>query len=125
MSNIFFTKDHEWIRFDGDIAVIGITDYAQEQLGDIVFVELPELGKFLEKGSEAVIVESVKAASEVYAPLEGEVVEINDALNENPALVNSAALADGWFIKIKNFNKAECDEMMDEAAYKKFIEESV
>lgn len=124
MSDIFFTKDHEWIRFDGDIAVIGITDYAQEQLGDIVFVELPELGKQLVKGSEAAIVESVKAASEVYAPLKGEVCEINDKLSDDPALVNSASMSDGWFIKLKNFDKSECDEMMDEAGYKKFVEDN-
>ena len=122
MAETRFTKEHEWIRIDGDTAVVGITDYAQQQLGDVVFVELPAVGKALEKGDEAAVVESVKAASEVYAPLTGTVVAVNDALGGNPALVNQAATGDGWFIKLKLANQAELAELMDEAAYKKYLE---
>ena len=117
-----FTKEHEWIRIDGDTAVIGITDYAQQQLGDIVYVELPAVGKALKKGDEAAVVESVKAASEVYAPVSGTVAAVNEALSGNPALVNLAATGDGWFVRLKSVDKAELAELMDEAAYKKYLE---
>ena len=124
MSEIYFTKDHEWIKIEGDLATLGISEYAQEQLGDIVFVELPELGTELKQGDEAAVVESVKAASEVYAPISGEVAEVNAKLGDDPALVNQAAQEQGWFIKLKNFDKAECQNLMDEAAYKKMIAEA-
>jgi glycine cleavage system H protein len=104
-----YTRDHEWIRLDGDIATVGITDYAQEQLGDIVFVELPEVGKALDKGAEAAVVESVKAASEVYAPVAGEVVEVNDALADAPGTVNDEPEGGGWFMKLKVANRADVD----------------
>ncbi len=116
-----FTKDHEWIRVDGDIGTIGITDYAQEQLGDVVFVELPEVGKTMSPGDEAGVVESVKAASEIYAPVSGEVVEVNAALADEPAKVNVAAESDGWFIKLKIADKAQLDELMDAEAYKAYV----
>lgn len=121
MSDLKFTEDHEWIRIDGDIGTVGITDYAQEQLGDVVFVEVPEVGKELTKGDEAAVVESVKAASEVYAPLDGEVTEVNDSLADEPSLVNSAAMADGWFYKLKLADKGQLEGLMDEAAYKEFV----
>lgn len=121
MSETRFTKEHEWIRIDGDAAVIGITDYAQQQLGDVVYVELPAVGKALKKGDEAAVVESVKAASEVYAPISGTVVAVNDALTGNPALVNQQATGDGWFLKLKSIDKAELAALMDEAAYKKYL----
>ena len=98
MSLLRFTKDHEWVRLDGDLAVVGITDYAQSQLGDVVYVELPEIGRQVEKGKEAAVVESVKAASEVYAPLTGEVAEVNDALAADPAKVNADPMGEGWFV---------------------------
>jgi glycine cleavage system H protein len=120
MSNIRYTKDHEWIRIDGDEATIGITDFAQNQLGDIVFVELPEIGRKLEKGKEAGVVESVKAASEVYAPASGEVTAVNTGLADDPARVNADAMGEGWFYKIKLANGQELGELMDEAAYKAF-----
>src|ERR671929_483903 len=101
MSTLRYTKDHEWVRVDGDEAVVGITDYAQTQLGDVVYVELPEVGRKLEKGKEAAVVESVKAASEVFAPVSGEVVAVNDALTGEPAKVNQDAMGDGWFFKIR------------------------
>lgn len=122
MATIRFTQDHEWVRLDGDIATVGITDHAQEQLGDIVYVELPEIGKQLAKGDEAAVVESVKAASEVYAPLSGEVSEVNGALEGAPQTVNEAAMSDGWFVKIKVSDTAEFDGLMDEAAYKAHVE---
>ncbi len=122
MSETRFTKEHEWIRIDGDTAVIGITDYAQQQLGDVVYVELPAVGKALKKGDEAAVVESVKAASEVYAPVSGTVTAVNDALAGNPALVNQAAAGDGWFLKLKAANTGELAELMDETAYKKYLE---
>src|SRR5919205_309493 len=99
MSTVKYTKDHEWIRVEGDMAVIGITDYAQTQLGDVVYVELPEVGRRVQKGKEAAVVESVKAASEVYAPISGEVVAVNDALSGEPAKVNQDAMGEGWFMK--------------------------
>src|SRR6201987_5343886 len=101
MSALRYTKDHEWVRLDGDLAVVGITDYAQSQLGDIVYVELPELGRRVEQGKEAAVVESVKAASEVYAPVSGEVAEVNEALASDPAKVNADAMGEGWFLKMK------------------------
>jgi glycine cleavage system H protein len=120
MSNLRYTKDHEWIRVDGNEATIGITDFAQSQLGDIVFVELPEIGRRVEKGKEAGVVESVKAASEVYAPASGEVTAVNAGLADDPARVNSDAMGEGWFYKIKLADAKELGELMDEAAYKAF-----
>ncbi len=122
MSNLRFTDDHEWIRLEGDVATVGITDYAQEQLGDVVFVELPEAGTALEKGKEAATVESVKAASEIYAPLDGEVTEANAALADDPAKVNSDPEGEGWFFKMKLTDSSQLDGLMDEAAYKAFVE---
>ncbi|HEX9465792.1 MAG TPA: glycine cleavage system protein GcvH [Alphaproteobacteria bacterium] len=122
MAETRFTKEHEWIRIEGDVAVVGITDYAQQQLGDIVYVELPAAGKTLKKGDEAAVVESVKAASEVYAPLSGEVVAANAALTDNPALVNASPAGDGWFLKLKPADMAELKGLMDEAAYKAYVE---
>jgi glycine cleavage system H protein len=117
-----YTRDHEWIRLDGDIAVVGITDYAQEQLGDIVYVELPEAGKKLEKGGEFCVVESVKAASEVFAPISGEVTEVNSGLGDQPGTVNESPEGTGWLIKLKPANKADIDGLMDEAAYQAYLE---
>jgi glycine cleavage system H protein len=117
-----FSEDHEWVRRDGDIAVVGITDYAQNQLGDVVYVELPEVGRKVEKGKEAAVVESVKAASEVYAPVSGEVVAVNDALAGEPAKVNADPLGDGWFLKIRMTNPSELDGLMDEPKYKSYVE---
>jgi glycine cleavage system H protein len=122
MSEIRYSQDHEWVKLDGDVATIGITHYAQEQLGDVVFVELPEIGKKVEKGKELAVVESVKAASEVYAPVSGEVIEVNSALSEAPATVNEDALGKGWFAKLKVSDKGQLAGLMDEAAYKKFVE---
>jgi len=117
-----YSRDHEWVRLDGDVAVIGITDYAQEQLGDVVYVELPEVGKSLAKGAEAAVVESVKAASEVFAPIAGEVVAVNDALADEPALVNQSPEDAGWFLKLKAGDKSEVEGLMDADAYKAFLE---
>ncbi len=117
-----YTKDHEWIRLEGGVAVIGISDHAQEQLGDIVFVELPEVGKKIAVGGEAAVVELVKAASEVFAPVAGEVVEVNQALSDSPATVNEAAEGAGWIIKLKPENAADIEALMDEDAYKAFLE---
>jgi glycine cleavage system H protein len=116
-----YTKDHEWIAIDGDVGTVGITSYAQEQLGDIVFVELPDVGKALTKGGDAAVVESVKAASDVYAPLTGEVVAVNDALQSAPATVNEDAEGKGWFMKIKVKNPTELDELMTADQYKNFL----
>jgi len=121
MSTILYTKDHEWVRQEGDVAVIGITDYAQEQLGDLVFVELPETGKKLAKGDTAVVVESVKAASDVYAPVDGEITEANGTLSSDPSLVNSAATGAGWLWKMKLADESQLAGLMDEAAYKAHI----
>ena len=118
----YFTEEHEWIDVDGDTATVGITDYAQEQLGDIVFVELPDTGAQVAKGKDAAVVESVKAASDVYAPITGEVTEANQALDEDPALVNSSPEADGWFFKLTIADKGELDGLMDDAAYKSFCD---
>ena len=121
MSIVRFTKDHEWISVDGDIGTVGITEYAQSQLGDVVYVELPEPGKQVAKSGEAAVVESVKAASEVYAPLGGEVVEVNGALEGAPATVNEDAQGRGWFLKLKLANPAELEELMTEEQYKDFL----
>ena len=118
----YFTEEHEWIEVDGDTATIGITDYAQEQLGDIVFVELPSAGTSLARGKEAAVVESVKAASDVYAPISGEVAEANAALEQDPALVNSAPESDGWFFKLTVADTAELDGLMDADKYKAFCD---
>jgi glycine cleavage system H protein len=123
MTALRFTKDHEWVRLDGDLAVIGITDYAQSQLGDVVYVELPEPGHRVEQGKEAAVVESVKAASEVYAPVSGEVAEVNDALAADPAKVNADPLGEGWFMKLRLDDPYQLDGLMDEAAYQRFVEE--
>ena len=123
MSNIRYTKDHEWIRVDGDEATIGITDFAQNQLGDIVFVELPEVGRKIEKGKEAGVVESVKAASEVYAPVSGEVTAVNAGLADDPARVNADAMGEGWFLKLRLADAKELVGLLDEAAYRMFLEE--
>ncbi|HJT12854.1 MAG TPA: glycine cleavage system protein GcvH [Dongiaceae bacterium] len=122
MSEVRYSKDHEWVKIDGDTATVGITHYAQEQLGDVVFVELPEVGKKVEQGKEMATVESVKAASEVYAPISGEVVEVNSALTDAPATVNEEAQGKGWFAKLKIADKGQLAGLMDEAAYKKFVE---
>jgi len=112
-----FTEDHEWIEGDGDVVTVGITDYAQNALGDVVFVELPEVGGTYSKGDEVAVVESVKAASEVYAPLDGEIVEINDALEGEPGLVNTSPTEGGWFFKFKLDNTNDLNGLMDQAAY--------
>ncbi|HXQ49484.1 MAG TPA: glycine cleavage system protein GcvH [Stellaceae bacterium] len=122
MSIVRYTKDHEWVRVDGDEAVVGVTDYAQTQLGDVVYVELPEIGRRIDKGTEAGVVESVKAASEVYAPLSGEVTSVNDALAKDPALVNTDPMGGGWFFKLRVAKASELDTLLDEAAYKKLVE---
>ncbi|CAM5771151.1 glycine cleavage system H protein [Labrys miyagiensis] len=121
MATIKFTTDHEYVSVEGDVATIGITDYAQSQLGDVVFVELPANGKVLKQGDEAAVVESVKAASEVYAPVSGTVIEINEGLPDTPSTVNEDPLGKGWFIKVKLSNPAELDALMDDAAYKAHI----
>ena len=118
-----FTKDHEWISLQGKVATVGITDYAQTQLGDVVYVELPEVGRQLGQGKEAAVVESVKAASEVYAPVSGEVVEVNEALAADPAKVNGDPIGEGWFIKLRLDDPKQLDALMDEEAYKQFVEE--
>jgi glycine cleavage system H protein len=118
----YFTEDHEWIEVDGDTATVGITEYAQEQLGDIVFVEVPGEGTSVEKGSEAAVVESVKAASDVYSPVSGTVVEGNPALEDDPALVNTAPEGEGWFFKLTIDDASELDGLMDEGAYKAFCD---
>lgn len=123
MALLRFTKDHEWVRLDGDFAVVGITDYAQSQLGDVVYVELPEIGRRVEKGKETAVVESVKAASEVYAPASGEVAEVNDALAADPAAVNADPIGEGWFFKLRLADPKELDGLLDEDAYKRFVEE--
>ena len=122
MSGIRFSKEHEWVRVDGDVATIGISNYAQEQLGDVVFVDLPPAGKKVEKGKELAVVESVKAASEVYAPVSGSVVEVNGTLADQPGTVNEDPLGKGWFAKLKLANKADLDGLMDEASYKTYCE---
>ncbi len=123
MSDVKYSKEHEWISVDGDIATIGITKHAAEQLGDLVFVELPAIGKTVAPGDETAVVESVKAASEVYAPLSGEVVEVNSVLEGEPGKVNEAPEGDGWFLKLKLSELSELDGLMDAAAYKAFVDE--
>ena len=122
MSNIRYTSEHEYVRVEDDVAYVGISEYAQKELGDIVFVELPEIGKTVEKGDEAAVVESVKAASEIYAPVSGEVVEVNETLNDNPALINEDAENDAWIAKLKLSDAEELDSLMDGAAYAKYVE---
>ncbi len=117
-----YTEDHEWVSVDGDTATFGITVYAAEQLGDVVFVELPAVGKILAKGDDAAVVESVKAASEVFAPVSGEVVAVNDVLTDVPETVNAAAEGDGWFVRIKLSDPSEVDAMMDADAYKAHVD---
>ncbi len=121
MSDMKFSEEHEWARLDGDIATVGITDYAQAQLGDVVYVELPEIGRQVKQGDDMAVVESVKAASEVYAPVSGEVAEVNETLSDAPDAVNADALGAGWFVKIKLSDPSELDKLMDEAAYSAFI----
>ena len=116
-----YTEDHEWISFEGDVATVGITDHAQDALGDIVFVELPDVGTAVTAGGDMATVESFKAASSVYAPLSGEIIEINDSLSDDPAQVNSEPLGAGWFVKIKLDNPSTADALMDEDAYKALI----
>ena len=119
---VYYTEEHEWVRVDGDVATVGITDFAQGQLGDVVFVEIPDAGKQVTKGGEAAVVESVKAASDVYAPVSGEVVEGNQALVDDPSLVNSAPEAEGWFFKLRLSDTSELEALMDAGAYKSFCE---
>ncbi|MEC9343053.1 MAG: glycine cleavage system protein GcvH [Pseudomonadota bacterium] len=121
MTTTRYTEDHEWISVDGDIATIGITDHAQEQLGDLVFVELPDVGAVFSKGDEAAVVESVKAASDVYAPVSGEIVAVNDELSGDPALVNREAESGGWLMKVRLSDAGELETLLDEAAYKASI----
>lgn len=124
MATVKYTEAHEWMRIEGDIGTVGITDHAQEQLGDLVFIELPEIGKSLAQGDEAAVVESVKAASEVYSPVTGEVTEVNEALNENPALANSDSAGEGWFFKIRIADPAQLESLMDEASYQELLKET-
>ena len=119
----YYTDEHEWIDVEDDIATVGITDYAQGQLGDIVFVELPEIGALIEQGKDAAVVESVKAASDVYAPITGEITEVNAGLDADPALVNTSPEDDGWFFKMTIADEGELDGLMDEDGYKAFVAE--
>ncbi len=121
MSTTLFSKDHEYITVDGDIGTVGITDYAQEQLGDVVFVDLPAVGKSVAQGAETAVVESVKAASEIYAPVAGSVVEVNSKLSDNPGMVNEEAMGNGWFLKLKMSDKTQLDSLMTEAQYKDYL----
>ena len=121
MAGRSYTEEHEWITVDGDVGTVGISDYAQEQLGDIVYVELPEAGRTLAQGDEAAVIESVKAASELYAPVDGEVVEVNARLAEEPGLINSDATGEGWFLKMRITDPSQLDGLMDDAAYQEFI----
>jgi glycine cleavage system H protein len=120
--SLYFTKEHEWIRLDGDVATVGITDFAQAQLGDVVFVEVPSAGTQVTKGGDAAVVESVKAASDVYAPVSGEVIEGNDALTDDPSLVNTAAEGEGWFFRLRLSDASQLDELMDADQYKAFCD---
>ena len=119
--SIRYTNEHEWVRLEGDVGTIGITNYAQEQLGDVVFVEVPAVGRKVAKGESVAVVESVKAASDIYAPVSGEVVEANAALADSPGDVNAEPTGKGWFFKIRLSDKAELDGLMDEAAYDAFV----
>ncbi|MFC3117468.1 glycine cleavage system protein GcvH [Jhaorihella thermophila] len=116
-----YTEEHEWLLPEGDLLVVGVTEHAAEQLGDVVFVELPEPGTEVAKGDEVAVIESVKAASDILAPVDGEIVEVNEALTDNPGLVNEDPLGKGWFFKMKPANMSDIDDFMDEAAYKEFI----
>ena len=120
--NVYYTKEHEWVRVDGDTATVGITDFAQEQLGDVVFVEVPEAGRRVAKGGEAAVVESVKAASDVYAAVSGEVIEGNQALVDDPALVNSDPEGEGWFFKVRLADTGELNDLMNADQYKAFCD---
>ncbi len=122
MSEMKFTLEHEWIRVEGGVGTVGISDYAQQQLGDVVYVELPEPGREVEKGKEMAVVESVKAASEVYAPASGEIVEANAKLAADPATVNAAPMGEGWFVKIRLRDPKELDGLMSETAYRTYVE---
>ncbi|HEX8669435.1 MAG TPA: glycine cleavage system protein GcvH [Allosphingosinicella sp.] len=119
---VYYTEEHEWVRVEGDTATVGVTDFAQGQLGDIVFVELPEAGRQVTKGGEAAVVESVKAASDVYAPVTGEVTEANQALVDDPSLVNTDPEGEGWFFRLRLSDSSELDGLMDAEAYKTFCE---
>ena len=119
--SLYFTKEHEWVRVEGDTATVGISDHAQEQLGDIVFAEVPETGKHLSKGQEAAVVESVKAASDVYSPVSGEVLDGNSKVADDPSIVNSDPEGEGWFFKLKLDNSSELEGLMDEAAYREWV----
>ena len=121
MADLRYSEDHEWVRVEGDIAVIGISDYAQDQLGDVVFVEFPEPGLAVAQGDEAAVVESVKAASEVYSPVSGEVVEVNEPLADDPGLVNREPTGGGWFLKVRMSDPEEVDALLDESAYRNFV----
>jgi glycine cleavage system H protein len=123
MSDLKYTAEHEWVAVEGDIATVGISEFAQDQLGDVVFVELPDRGRQVAKGDQAVVIESVKAASEVYAPVSGEIVEVNDALGDDPAIINADATGKGWFVKIRLSKPSELDGLMDEDAYNKLVAE--
>jgi glycine cleavage system H protein len=122
MSSLKYTKEHEWIRVEGNVGTVGITPYAQEQLGDVVFIELPEVGRKAEQGKEIAVVESVKAASEIFAPVSGDVVDVNKDLPATPATVNSDPLGAGWFFKLQLADPAQLGNLMDEAAYKTYVE---
>ncbi len=122
MTTVKYTDEHEWIRLEGDIATVGITDYAQNQLGDVVYVELPKPGQKVEKGKQAAVVESVKAASEVFAPVTGEVVEVNQALTDEPATINADPMGKGWFMKLRLADRSQLEGLMDADAYSKFVE---
>ena len=115
---VLYTADHEWLKIDGDIATVGVTDYAQSQLGDVVFVDLPKVGRKVKKAEATAVVESVKAASDVYAPISGEIIEVNTELSGDPSLINSDAAGKGWFFKLRIADKGELGGLMDEAAYK-------
>ena len=122
MSDLMYTDDHEWIRLEGEVATVGVSNYAQEQLGDVVYVDLPDVGKSISKGSEAAVVESVKAASEVYAPVSGEIVAVNETLGDDPAQINRDAEGSGWFVKIRVSDPGELDGLMNADEYAEFVE---
>jgi glycine cleavage system H protein len=123
MSEARYSKQHEWVRMDGDLATVGISEHAQEQLGDVVFVELPDVGRKVGRGQPMAVVESVKAASDVYAPVSGEVVEVNQALSDDPSKVNSGAESDGWFCRLRPSELTELDQLMDADAYRAFVKD--
>ena len=123
MSETKYTKDHEWVRMDGGVATVGITDHAQNALGDVVFVDLPEVGREVEAGEAIAVVESVKAASDVYAPIAGKIVEVNAALGDNPGTINSAPTTDGWFFKIESSDPGAMDGLMDETTYAAYVDD--